>query len=223
MRLKPFTEVIPKPLLPVGGKSLLEIQISRLKSCGFDEIFLATGHKSEYIRNFMGDGSRYGVRLEVSPEKKPLGTVGPVTLLRSELTEPFLLVNGDILTTFDFSKLMNFALQADSDLAVATKIINIPFHFGKVISQGHYIIDVEEKGDMRFEVLAGIYVLKPPILQKVPDDTFYGIDMLIKKILQEKKRVAKYLMTDYWLDIGQVQDYASAEHAYKMHFQDEEI
>jgi len=93
-RLRPFTEIIPKPLLPIGEKSVLEIQIEHLKKNGFDEIFLATNYKSEYIENFFGDGSRYGVKLRVSKEDKPLGTVGPLTLLREQLAEPFLVING---------------------------------------------------------------------------------------------------------------------------------
>ena len=97
-RLKPFTEVIPKPLLPIGEKSLLEIQVNHLKQYGFAEIFLATNYMSQYVSNFVGDGSRYGVRIEVSEEKTPLGTAGPVGLLRERLRQPFLVMNGDILS-----------------------------------------------------------------------------------------------------------------------------
>lgn len=108
-RLRPFTEIIPKPLLPIGEKSVLEIQIDRLKESGFYEIFLATNYKSEYIENFLGDGSRYGVKLTISKETKPLGTVGPITLLREHLAEPFLVINGDVLTNFNFHKIYEFA------------------------------------------------------------------------------------------------------------------
>src|SRR5438309_577534 len=100
-RLKPFTEVIPKPLLPIGEKSVLEIQIDRLKKFGFDEVYLATNYKSEYVENFFGNGSRYGVKLAISKEEKPLGTVGPLTLLKDKLTEPFIVMNGDVLSLID--------------------------------------------------------------------------------------------------------------------------
>jgi NDP-mannose synthase len=105
-RLKPFTEVIPKPLLPIGEKAVLEIQIEHLKQHGFNEIFLATNYKSNYIENFFGDGSRYGVKLIISREDKQLGTVGPLTLLKSELTEPFLLMNGDIFKQYQSHKFL---------------------------------------------------------------------------------------------------------------------
>ena len=110
-RLRPFTETIPKPLLPVGEKSLLEIQISRLRDYGFDQIFLATNYKSDYIQSFFGDGAQLGVRLTISKEDQPLGTCGPLSLLRDELAEPFLVMNGDILTAMNFKKFYDFFCQ----------------------------------------------------------------------------------------------------------------
>ena len=106
-RLRPFTEIIPKPLLPVGEKSVLEIQISNLEKHGFNKIFIATNYKSEYIENFFGDGSKYGVELNISKEGQPLGTAGPLSLLADELEEPFIVINGDILTNMDYEKMYN--------------------------------------------------------------------------------------------------------------------
>ena len=120
-RLRPFTQIIPKPLLPIGEKSVLEIQIENLKKHGFDEIILATNYKSQYIEKFFGDGSDYGVKLTISKEEKPLGTVGPLTLLKDRLKEPFLMMNGDILTLMDFSKLYEFAINNTSDLVIKIK------------------------------------------------------------------------------------------------------
>ena len=113
-RLKPFTEAIPKPLLPIGEKAVLEIQIEHLKKNGFDEIYLATNYKSNYIENFFGDGSRYGVKLIISKEDKQLGTAGPIKLLESELTEPFLVMNGDILTNLDLKEFYNYGISQAS-------------------------------------------------------------------------------------------------------------
>ena len=103
IRLKPFTEVIPKPLLPIGEKAIMELQIEQLKSYGFDDIILATNYKSDYIANFFGDGSRFGVKLKINKENEPLGTAGPIGLLRDDLNDaPFLVMNGDILTKCNF-------------------------------------------------------------------------------------------------------------------------
>ena len=101
-RLEPFTRVIPKPLLPIGEKAVLEIQIERLREHGFDEIYLATNYKSKYIRNFFGDGSQYNVQLTISEEQMPLGTAGPLKLLQDKFDEPFLVMNGDILSLINF-------------------------------------------------------------------------------------------------------------------------
>ena len=131
-RLKPFTEVIPKPLLPIGEKSVLEIQIGRLKKYGFDEVILATNYKSDYIQGFFGDGSRYGVKLLISKEEQPLGTAGPLLLLKDRLTEPFLVMNGDILSLINFSEMYDFALKQDSYLSISIKKEITPFAFGNI-------------------------------------------------------------------------------------------
>ena len=217
-RLKPFTEVIPKPLLPIGESSVLEIQILSLKKHGVTDIFIATNYMADYVQAFLGDGSKYGVRLVFSKEQQPLGTCGPVTLLEKELTEPFFLMNGDILTTLDFGKAYAFALQHEAQLVVLTKEIRTPFSFGKVVSKDDCLIDLEEKPNFRFEILSGIYVLKPALFSLIPKGTYYGIDSLIKDMLVARMKVGKYLMQEYWLDIGQIEDFQAAQEVYKTHF-----
>ena len=217
-RLKPFTEVIPKPLLPIGEESLLEVQIARLKHCGFNEIYLATNYKSKYIEQFFGDGSQYGVRLEISKEQQPLGTAGPVTLLKERLKKPFLVMNGDILSTLDFRRIYEFAVSKEADLCVAIKKIITPFAFGSILYDGDYVTSIEEKPDVEHEILTGIYVMKPAIFDLIPDNTYYGMDMLIRAMLDANKPVTKYEMRDIWLDIGQLPDYEKAQDIYDEHF-----
>lgn len=217
-RLKPFTEIIPKPLLPVGESSVLEIQILSLAKHGVTDVFVATNYMADYVHAFLGDGRKYGVRLTFSREDKPLGTCGPLTLLEKELDAPFILINGDVLTTLDFRKTYDTAVAHPAALVVVTKEIRTPFSFGTVVTTGDCIVDVQEKPDFKFEVLAGVYVLKPTILKAIPKDTYYGIDSLIKDTLARKQPVGRYLMDEYWLDIGQVDDYKRAGEAYKTHF-----
>ncbi|MCO6499799.1 MAG: NTP transferase domain-containing protein [Vicingus serpentipes] len=221
-RLKPFTDLIPKPLLPLGEKSLLELQIELLKNHGFDEIFLAVNYKAEMIKSQLGDGSRYGVKLKYSLEEKPLGTCGPVALLKNELKEePFLLMNGDILTKANFSEIYNYALQfKDSDFTIITKNITTPFRFGSITSDGDYVTSVEEKPNLKFEILAGMYIIKPQLFDIIPDDTYFGIDDLIHLMLAQKRPITKYLLEEYWLDIGVVKDYEKAKEVYQEHFND---
>ena len=218
-RLRPFTQVVPKPLLPIGESSVLETQILSLKQYGVTEIIIATNFLSDYIQAFLEGKKNYGINIKISEEKNPLGTCGPVTLVKNELDTPFLLMNGDILTTIDYTKFYDYALNIDSNLIIGTKEITAPFEFGKIISNGDYIIDVEEKPDLKLEILAGIYIIKPPVLALIPDDTYYGIDILIKDMISKKMKVAKYLIKEYWLDIGRIDDYENARKAYEKHFQ----
>lgn len=219
-RLKPFTESIPKPLLPVGEKAILEVQIERFKKSGFDEIFLATNYKAGYIEKFFGDGSRYGVKIEISREEKRLGTVGPISLLKDKLTEPFLLMNGDILTLIDFRKLYDFAKQKEALLTLAIKKEITPFDFGNIFFEGDIVTGVQEKPDIVTYILAGIYVMTPDIFNHVPSNNYLDMDKLINKLLREKIPITKYEMTEYWLDIGRPGDYEKAQKVYEEHFKD---
>lgn len=216
-RLRPFTEVIPKPLLPIGEKAVLEIQIEHLKQYGFDEIYLATNYKAEYIENFFGDGSRYGVKLQVSKEEKPLGTVGPLKLIEKNLDSPFIIMNGDILSNINFSKFYDFALQRDSLLSVSIKKIITPYAFGNIFFEGDFVTDIQEKPDIITYALAGIYVMKPEIFSLIPDDEYFGMDTLIKTMLSKKMPIAKYDLEEYWLDIGRIDDYEKAQDLYNTH------
>lgn len=219
-RLKPFTEVIPKPLLPIGEKSVLEIQIAALKNHGFDEIYLATYFKSDYIRDFLGDGSKYGVSLTVSKEEKPLGTAGPLSMLRDKLKKPFIMMNGDILTLMNFRKFYDFGMQMDSGLTLAIKEIATPFAFGNIFFDGDYVTSIQEKPDITMHVVAGVYFLKPEALKLIPDNEYFGMDTLITSMIRNDMPIAKYEIPEYWLDIGQVDDYQEAQDVYKQYFQD---
>jgi len=218
-RLKPFTEVIPKPLLPIGEKSVLEIQIDRLKKFGFDEIYLATNYKSDYIENFFGDGSRYGVKLTISKEEIPLGTAGPLLLLKDQLKEPFIVMNGDILSLIDFSKLYNFAINQESLLSISIKKEITPFAFGNIYFEGDRVTGIQEKPDIIMYILAGIYVMKPDIFDYFPNCLeYFGMDTLILNMLGKNKLVTKYELKEYWLDIGRLNDYEKAQEIYTEHF-----
>ena len=218
-RLRPFTEVIPKPLLPLGEKSLMEIQITALRDHGFNEIYVATNHMADFVEAFLGDGSKYGVKLIFSRETKPLGTCGPLTLLKADLTEPFLLMNGDVLTKLNFRAFYDFAVVQDSLLTVGTKIISHPFRFGNVkVNASNHIVEVEEKPDLNFEILSGIYCMKPGIFELIPDNVYFGIDTLLTTMIAQHKPVSRYLIHEYWLDIGLVEDYSQAREAYTEHF-----
>lgn len=218
LRLKPFTQVIPKPLLPIGEKSMLQIQIERLAKYGFKEIFLATNYKSEYIERFFGDGSDFGVSLKISREETPLGTAGPLHLLRDQLDSPFVVMNGDILSLIDFGNLYDFACSQDSLLTLTIKKEITPFDFGNIFFDGNRVTGIEEKPDIVMYILAGIYVMKPEIFRFFPENKFFGMDMLIKSMLDQGEVISKFDLKDYWLDIGRIDDYYTAQSDYNNHF-----
>lgn len=215
-RLRPFTEAIPKPLLPIGEKAVLEIQIEHLKKFGFDEIFLATNYKSEYIENFFGDGRRYGVKLKISKEDRPLGTVGPVKLIQDQLKDaPFVVMNGDIISLVDIGKMYDFSCKNDALLNVSVKKIITPYAFGNIFFEGDRVVNIEEKTDIVTYALAGIYVMKPGAFSLIPNGEYYGMDKLILKMLDQRLLICKYEIDEYWLDIGRIEDYEKANETYK--------
>jgi NDP-sugar pyrophosphorylase family protein len=221
-RLKPFTEVIPKPLLPIGEKAVLEIQIEHLKKYGVEEVILATNYKSNYIKNFFGDGSRYGVKLTISEEKERLGTAGPIKLLQETLTEPFVVMNGDILCNLDFQALYDFGMQHDSPLTITVKKIIMPYAFGNIFFDGDKVTGIEEKPDIVTHALAGIYFMKPEIFDYIPAGSYYGMDSLIKELLGNGRGITKYDLKNYWLDIGRIDDYEQAQEDFNEKFYVEE-
>lgn len=210
-RLMPFTQAIPKPLLPVGEKAILEIQIERFVRFGFRQIYLATNYKSDYIGNFIGNGAKYGAQVHISREKKPLGTAGPLKLLKSNLCDPFLVMNGDILTLADLTRLYEFGCSVDAQMTVAIKKVVTPFDFGNIRFSGDYVAGIEEKPNITSFAVAGIYVVKPELLALIPDETYFGMDSLMLKMLKSGMKIAKYEINEYWLDIGNMENYDKAQ------------
>lgn len=215
-RLKPFTDIIPKPLIPISGeKTVLEIQITNFQKQGVTDIYIATNYKSELIESYLGDGSKYGVRLTFSKEDKPLGTCGPLSLLKDELREPFLLMNGDILTGLDFKKFSKFAIKSDALLTVAIKEQITPFDFGNVIVKNNRIVGIQEKPKLLFNIVAGIYLLKQEVFNYIPDNQYFGIDELITILLKRGIYVSGYPVKEFWTDIGRMDDLSEVIERYK--------
>jgi len=213
-RLKPYTQIIPKPLLPVGDRAVLEIQIEHFRKFGIEEILLATYHKSDYLEQYLGDGSRYGIKLTVSKEKFPLGTCGPLSLLKNQLVEPFIVINGDILTTMDFAKFSQFSLKNSAALTVASKKISTPFSFGELKFDGDTVTGINEKPLIEHHVVTGIYFMQPSVFRFIPSNVYFGMDDLMKNMLASRARIARFEMEEYWLDIGRAEDYKKAQNLY---------
>ena len=210
-RLNPLTHIIPKPLLPVGEKSILEISIHKLKEQGFKEVFLAVNYKSDLFESYFGDGSKFGLSVRYAKEEMRLGTAGPLHLLREYLDEPFLVMNGDILTDMAFRALRDFHIENAAELTIVTKSISLPLHYGVVEKDGERIRRIVEKPTVESEINAGIYYMSPTALDAIPGGRRFDMTELIKLLIEEDRIVLAYPLQDYWLDIGQMSDYRQAQ------------
>jgi dTDP-glucose pyrophosphorylase len=209
-RLRPLTDAVPKPLLRVGGKPLLEILIERLRACGVYRFFVTVRYKSEMIEAHFADGARLGVRLCYVREESPLGTAGALARLPERLTEPFFLVNGDILTKCDFGAMLDFHHRWHADLTVGTvpHVVEVPY--GVLQVDGERLTGVEEKPRLDFLVNAGVYVVEPGALPLVPRERPFDAPELIPLLKQAGRTVVAFPIREYWLDVGQHGDFHRA-------------
>jgi len=210
-RLKPYTMIIPKPLVPLGDKAILEILISRLKTSGITDLTLCVNHLAALIMAYFGDGANWGVKIEYSQEDKFLSTVAPVKLVK-DLPDNFLVMNGDLLTDLDFRSLYDYHLRSHALLTVATYKRNLKIDFGVIDVDEHNNIPIgfEEKPEYKLSVSMGVYAFNKKVLDYVPDDKPFGFDDLMHTLLDKKQTIKLYSYDGYWLDIGRPSDYEKA-------------
>lgn len=210
-RLRPYTTAFPKPLMPVGDKPILEIIVRQLKLHGIDEIVMAVGHLAELIMTFFGDGSKFGLKIKYSREDKPLGTAGPLSLLKDELTETFLVMNGDILTTLNYSDLIEYHKKNKAIATIALNKRDVYIDFGVVeLDEDSNIADYIEKPTLHYLVSMGIYVFEPKVLKYIPNNKKFDFPDLVKRLISAGEKVKGYIYDGYWLDIGRPEDYERA-------------
>lgn len=200
-RMRPLTFAVPKTLLAVCEKPILQLIIEQLKDAGFDEIHVATGYLAELIRAFCGDGSRFGVRVEYLHESQPLGTAGPVSLLRDRVArdEFILLMNGDIVTKLDFAAFLRFAQQRAHDLTVGYVHHKYQSPFGVLtIDEHEEITGIVEKPEVDYCISGGIYALKGTALAYVPDNQFFTVPDLIERLRANGRSVSAYHIREFW-------------------------
>lgn len=209
-RLRPYTVVLPKPLMPIGDYPILEVVIRQLVSHGFNHITLAVNHQAELIKAFFGDGNKWNVKIDYSFEDKPLGTMGPLRLI-NDLPDNFLVMNGDILTDLNFSKFYDQHVNGQELFTISS------FRRDQKIDYG--VLNVDNNGNLqgfiekpinKFEVSMGIYMINSKILSYIPYNSAYGFDDLMLAMLNEKKNINVNSFDGYWLDIGRPDDYMQA-------------
>jgi len=209
--LLPSTIRLPKPMVPIGTRPILEIVIERLRRAGIRELILATGYLHNVIQAHFGDGQRLGVQLEYSMENAPLGTAGPLDLLRHRLDSTFLVMNGDILTDLDFQRLVRHHHHRRNTATVVLVRKTEAVDFGVIRLDGDdRLTGWAEKPAAEYLVSAGIYLLEPSVLEHVPHRTPFTIPELMLTLRDHGLAVRGFLHEGYWQDIGRPHDYEQA-------------
>ena len=208
-RLRPYTTVLPKPLVPVAERPILELVIRQLARNGFRRIDLSVGHLGALIKAYFDQIELpKGVDLHYVWEDVPLGTAGALRMIEG-LDEPFLAMNGDVLTTLDYGQLMRFHRGHDAALTIATHRQNVDIDLGVIESDDGFVTEYVEKPTMRFDVSMGVYVYDPDVLELIPDRRFDFPDV-VKALLDADRRVAAYTGPGVWFDIGTVGEHERA-------------
>lgn len=209
-RLLPLTEEVPKPMLPVGHKPLLELTIQQLRRSGIRDISLTTHYLPERIIQHFGDGSAFGVRLNYLKEDRPLGTAGGLKLMK-RTDNPFLVINGDILTGVPFQEMLNFHRKHRALLTVGVRKYDVQVPFGVVDLNEVHVNHIREKPSLNFFINAGIYIAEPSVCDYIGIGQRLDMTDLIRALLQAGKSVVSFPIVEYWLDVGRHEDYARAQ------------
>lgn len=209
-RLRPYTVVLPKPLMPIGDYPILEIIVRQLVYFDFDHITMTVNHQADLIKAFFGDGSKWKIKIDYSLEDKPLSTMGPLSLI-DDLPKNFLVMNGDILTDLDFASFYNFSSSTNNLFTVSSYVREQISLYGVLeTDENRVLIDFKEKPKLMFEVSMGIYMLNKKVLEMIPFNESYGFDQLMLDLIKKGTPAIVKNFDGFWLDIGRADDYMEA-------------
>lgn len=208
-RLRPYTTVFPKPLVPIGDLPILEIIIRQLKYYGFDSVIMAVGHLKELIMAYFGSGSKWNINITYSVEDHSLGTAAPIKLC-NPLDDNFLVLNGDLLCNLNFTHFIQRHIASEALATIATYQRKIKIDLGVLTVQGDMIKDYIEKPEYCFTVSMGIYGFNKEILEFIPNNEYFDLPQLIINLIKNNQHIQNYCFDGYWLDIGRPDDYEQA-------------
>lgn len=214
LRLRPRTESLPKPMLKVGDKPLLETNINRLVSQGFTKIYIALNYLGETIINHFDNGEKWHAEINYLHEEEFLGTAGALSLLPARPDTDIIVMNGDILTDLEFGRLLDFHAQHDSDATMCVREHETISPYGVVDIDDHKFLRVREKPSSRYFINAGVYVVAPEALNFVPEGTFFNMTDLFQALSENEKNTVVFPLTEYWSDIGREKEYQKANSEY---------
>lgn len=219
-RLMPLTKNVPKPMLHVGDKPILETIIDGFRKHGFKNIVLSVSYKSEIIKDYFGDGTDFGVSIEYVHENDRMGTAGALSLMRDKLCGDFFVMNADLLTRVNFQYLLHYHQSNDAAATMGVRKYALEVPYGVVKMDGGRMLKIEEKPKHEFFVNAGIYVLNSSVLSNIPDGQFYDMPTLFSELLEKKLRVSSFPIREYWTDIGRSDELDQAKKDYTQVFCD---
>lgn len=208
-RLRPLTNEIPKPMLPLGDKPLVEHTIDNLRRSGVQQVYLATHYKPEAFSNHFGDGTGFGVQIDYIHEEQPRGTAGVLATLPKG-DDPLLVVNGDIVTDVSYGAMLRFHQESGAEMTVGVRQYEFSVPYGVMEMEGVSIFGVKEKPTHKFFVNAGIYLLERSAAEHVPQGCSFDMPQLIERLVALGKPVIGFPISEYWLDIGRLSDYEQA-------------
>lgn len=216
-RLQPYTTVLPKPLMPIGDVPILEVVVRQLRHAGVIDITMAVGHLAELLMAYFGDGSKLGVRIRYSREAQPLGTAGPLALVE-RTGQPFLVMNGDLLTTLDYRALWDWHRDRQAIATLTTFQRDVKVDLGVIETDGRgWVCGYIEKPTYHYTISTGIYIFEPAVLDHIPAGQRMDLPDLVLKLLSVGQRVAAYPFAGKWLDIGRLDDYERAVAEFEQH------
>ena len=214
-RLRPYTTVVPKPLMPVAEMPILEVVIRQLAAHGFTDVTITVGHLAHLIQAFFGDGSKFGVEIDYMVEDKPLGTIGALSRV-PRLDTPFLVMNGDLLTDIDYGHFLREHVESGAPMTVAVYNKQVPISLGVIeYDESYHITGFVEKPTKVFSVSMGVYAMSPEMLGHIPADTHFGFDDLMAGTQREGLAVRVAPFDGLWLDIGRHEDYEEATRVFE--------
>jgi dTDP-glucose pyrophosphorylase len=202
VRLRPLTEHIPKPMVRVAGRPILERIVLHLVGYGVRRVFLSVNYKAETIKDYFGDGSRFGCNIAYLHEPEALGTGGPLSLLPELPSHPLIVMNGDLVTQVDIAEMLEFHRLKKAVATIAARPFEAEIPFGVIHEDGGFLTDIEEKPSSYHLINSGVYVLEREVIAQVPKNTFLPITDLFAKIAKQRMPVAVYTMKADWIDVG---------------------
>ncbi len=210
-RLGELTRELPKPMLPLGHKPILQLILESFLSYGFRDFYFCVNYKSEAIKEYFGRGESFGTDITYVEEHQALGTAGPLSLIEESFEEPFIVMNGDLITTLNFESLLNFHLEKGGLATMCIHEYNYQLPFGVVHTRNARILSLEEKPRQKCFVNAGIYVLEPQALSYLSPRSHTDMTTLFERMMQADEVLHSYFINEFWMDIGQVEDYESTK------------